>query len=273
MRRGNLAIILLIVFACLALSGCNSASQTNPASTPAPLPKLAADVIGEATTYGGTLLGQLGALSSVMDRYKDLLQNPRMGAKDWELLVNAQGAAIDLAYESISRINPPEPLKEIHGAAVSAVGDCLSARKIVQSAMLAADAAKLGEATKLAQSCVTKTGQVRIELQLIAKNNNLELSEIPLSGAAGLSEATPTAASPGVQATVNDAANLRGGPGTTYDKVGGLQKGAAVTVIGRNEAGDWLVVRAQGIPQAWIAAFLVSGVQDVPSLFVVRAPP
>ena len=63
------------------------------------------------------------------------------------------------------------------------------------------------------------------------------------------------------------------GPGTNYDKVGGLQKGAGVTVIGRNEAGDWLVVQTQGIPQAWIAAFLVNGVQDVSSLSVVRAPP
>lgn len=274
MRRYHFALVLVLIVASLALVGCSSARQTNPASTPEPMPKLPASVINDAIRYGGALQGQLGALSSVMERYNSLLQNPRMGEKDWELLVNSQGAVIDMAYEAISRINPPEPLQGVHSAAMAAVEDCLSARKTVQTAMLTTDAAKLGEAAKLAQSCATKTGQVRTQLQLVAKNNNIEFPELPLSGALGLSGDTePSSSGQGVSGSVNDASNLRSGPGTNYAKVGGLQKGAAVTVIGRNDAGDWLVVQAQGIPQAWIASFLVNGVQDVPSLPVVRAPP
>jgi hypothetical protein len=276
MRHRRHGFILPVIIMALALAGCSRASQTNTAGTPEPMPKLPADVISEATTYGSTLMGQLGALSSVMNRYSELLQNPRLGAKDWELLVNAQGAAIDLANEDISRINPPEPLKTIHAAVLNAVSDCLSARKIVQSAMQAADATQLGEAAKLTQSCIAKTGQVRTDLQLIAKNNNISFSEIPLSGAAALSESdpiAPTGASSGVQGAVNEDANLRAGPGTGYAKVGGLKKGSTVTVIGRNEAGDWLVVQVQGIPQAWVAAFLVNGVTDAKSLPTVRPPP
>jgi len=38
MRRGYQAIILLSLVAVVALGGCSRASQTNPASTPEPMP-------------------------------------------------------------------------------------------------------------------------------------------------------------------------------------------------------------------------------------------
>jgi endonuclease YncB( thermonuclease family) len=51
----------------------------------------------------------------------------------------------------------------------------------------------------------------------------------------------------------NKDANLRGGPGTDYPVVGGLQPGQVVAIIAQNEAGDWY----QLDNQTWIAAFLV----------------
>jgi len=52
---------------------------------------------------------------------------------------------------------------------------------------------------------------------------------------------------------VNDAANLRGGPGTTFPIVGQAPAGDNVTIVGRSQAGDWLQLEGG----AWIAAFLI----------------
>jgi hypothetical protein len=62
-------------------------------------------------------------------------------------------------------------------------------------------------------------------------------------------------------ATVNANANLRAGPGTTFDVVGGVSAGDALTVVGRNEAGDWY----KTTDGKWIASFLVNNApNDLP---------
>jgi hypothetical protein len=76
-------------------------------------------------------------------------------------------------------------------------------------------------------------------------------------------------------ATVNDAANLRSGPGTDFPIVGSVAAGQSLTITGRNPAGDWYQL-ADG---NWIAAFLVTGapadvaVVDVPALQPTVAVP
>lgn len=62
---------------------------------------------------------------------------------------------------------------------------------------------------------------------------------------------TPTSRASGPSASAN--ANLRAGPGTNYDVVGGVAAGDALDIIGRNEAGDWYKLT----DGSWIAAFLV----------------
>ncbi len=65
---------------------------------------------------------------------------------------------------------------------------------------------------------------------------------------------TPTAASPAsIETVVNDAANLRAGPGTDFAIIGKAAPGTSVQVVGQNESGEWYQL-ADG---AWIAAFLV----------------
>ncbi|MCL4835593.1 MAG: SH3 domain-containing protein [Caldilineaceae bacterium] len=49
-------------------------------------------------------------------------------------------------------------------------------------------------------------------------------------------------------------ANLRSGPGTTFDRVGSITAGTALVIIGRNEAGDWLKLESG----AWIFGELVN---------------
>lgn len=90
-------------------------------------------------------------------------------------------------------------------------------------------------------------------------------------------DATPTstvdlAPTPFVEVQ-SDTLNVRLGPGTDYPIVGQLAAGAQVALIGRNEAGDWLVVCcvAEGKP-GWVAARLVRTEADLPALPVGLAP-
>lgn len=64
---------------------------------------------------------------------------------------------------------------------------------------------------------------------------------------------TPTQALTSIEVIVNDAANLREGPGTDFAIVGKAIAGDAVQVTGQNETGEWYKL-ADGV---WIAAFLV----------------
>ncbi|MCO6452196.1 MAG: SH3 domain-containing protein [Caldilineales bacterium] len=59
------------------------------------------------------------------------------------------------------------------------------------------------------------------------------------------------------QAVATGPTNLRDGPGTNYARVGGLQAGDALRIIGKNPAGDWWqLARPNGEP-VWIYAPIV----------------
>jgi hypothetical protein len=77
-------------------------------------------------------------------------------------------------------------------------------------------------------------------------------------------------ASPGhiIEAIVNDAANLREGPGTDFAIVGKAAAGARVQVAGQSENGEWYKL-ADG---AWIAAFLVDPPIAPPPVVAPDAP-
>lgn len=69
----------------------------------------------------------------------------------------------------------------------------------------------------------------------------------------------PTSTPVSIAAKINSSANLRSGPGTTFDIVGGKAAGDAVTIRGCNAECDWY----QMSTGEWVAAFLVTveGVQ------------
>jgi hypothetical protein len=63
---------------------------------------------------------------------------------------------------------------------------------------------------------------------------------------------------PGVCRSVTQAnVNLRGGPGTEFVRVGGLDGNTEVKIVGVNASGDWYKVDVEGIDEAWIAGFLL----------------
>lgn len=63
--------------------------------------------------------------------------------------------------------------------------------------------------------------------------------------------------------------NLRDGPGTTFAIQGSLTPGETITIIGRNESGDWLLIsRDTGL--AWVSALLVTVDGELQELNVVE---
>lgn len=103
------------------------------------------------------------------------------------------------------------------------------------------------------------------------------LVEAPVELPTPIPTAVPTAApvvqpvilptEPPAGATVNNGANLRSGPGTDYAVVNTAAAGTPLTLIGRNQVGDWY----QTDSGVWISAGLVSNAPI--ALAVVAAPP
>lgn len=92
--------------------------------------------------------------------------------------------------------------------------------------------------------------------------------------------ATPTiepTAEPQKPRVVADAeANLRGGPGTNYPLVGKMSAGKEVSIIGRNNSGDWWRIAWDGAGQAWVAGLVVKVLGPIDTVAVAKdipAPP
>jgi competence protein ComEC len=84
-----------------------------------------------------------------------------------------------------------------------------------------------------------------------------------------ISTATPTTTP---QATVTGVvirnANLRAGPGTTYEIVRGARAGDTVEIVGTNEDGGWFYLSSG----EWVASFLVGDLSEEPPLLSSLTP-
>jgi uncharacterized protein YgiM (DUF1202 family) len=83
-----------------------------------------------------------------------------------------------------------------------------------------------------------------------AGQNVISSQTTPAGPVATETEPTPAAA----QATTNAAANLRAGPGTTFNVVGSAPLGTQLNIVGRNADGDWFRL-SDG---SWIFSALVA---------------
>lgn len=66
--------------------------------------------------------------------------------------------------------------------------------------------------------------------------------------------------------TINTDANIRNGPGPTFDRIDGLFAGTSVTAIGRNEAADWVQIRYGSGQTGWILWSLAGWQGDIRQL-------
>lgn len=125
-----------------------------------------------------------------------------------------------------------------------------------------------------------------VALSVVVEGDTLQVTpQSPGVEVASITAVPTVAAQPATTtATANRNANLRSGPGTTYNVAGSVRTGQALTLTGRNQAGDWFQL-ADG---TWIAAFLVNNapvgltvagpapaqaVQPTPTAAAQSAPP
>lgn len=116
------------------------------------------------------------------------------------------------------------------------------------------------------------TGPAQIEFTVVvnAPTGAPTLAVAQGSGPAAAPVAAAPAAAGGPR--VAQQVNLRGGPGTSFAIVGGLQPGAAFTITGRNADSSWYQVDTGG-STAWVAAFLVLDAPAADGLPVVGEAP
>lgn len=84
--------------------------------------------------------------------------------------------------------------------------------------------------------------------------------------------ATPVVAPTPFVEVQSDTLNVRLGPGTDYPVLGQVVLGDRFTLVGRNDAGDWLVVCCVDEQAGWVTARLVSTTADINLLPVGLAP-
>jgi uncharacterized protein YgiM (DUF1202 family) len=56
---------------------------------------------------------------------------------------------------------------------------------------------------------------------------------------------------------MNDAVRIRSGPGTQYERAGGLAPGECVIVLGRNQYAGWAYIQTTNNVTGWVAAYLL----------------
>jgi hypothetical protein len=71
----------------------------------------------------------------------------------------------------------------------------------------------------------------------------------------------------------DSAANLRGGPGTSYPTIGQMAVGKEVDIIGRNTNGDWWRIAWDGAGQAWVAGLVVRVLGPIDTIAIVKDIP
>jgi hypothetical protein len=69
-----------------------------------------------------------------------------------------------------------------------------------------------------------------------------------------------------MQATLAFGANLRSGPGTTFDVIDALNAGELLQIVGRDVSGGWLLVRTLTGQEGWVAVTQLAPPIDIPRI-------
>lgn len=186
---------------------------------------------GPGTTFNVVVGAPFGTVVTVVGRIE---------AGDWYLLDDGNWISAPLLGDPITSV-----------AVVDAEGNIISGpnqgRRILDLLPLTNDAA----ATPTPETDTADADAAALSTPEPAE----EVTEITVEDTADTTSATTD------QPTVSEPANLRAGPGTTFDLVGSAEVGTALTITGRNPAGDWYQL-ADG---TWIFAALVANAPvDVP---------
>jgi hypothetical protein len=182
------------------------------------------------------------ALTAALDRLAALLASPQYQDDAWKSDAVNHATRVELGYRQLEALSPPMESQEQHGAAVAAVQDCQTLAAYLFQGINNLDKQPFDEIKKRVDFCRTKLDVATRAPGSVEARSQPDLVE---------------AARQEVRARAKRDANLRGGPGTSYPRVGTAAPGDTFTVVGRTAKADWLQVTGVKVKDAWIATFLV----------------
>jgi hypothetical protein len=263
-------LLLPLVFVLLVSLACGGSSSATPTAKPAaddattsPGRSLTAtlavttpDAVETPTfsdaeqAYIGKVLDIIGPIPDAMKKVGELSTSAGENTSlfldnSWRTSIALQLGILKASAQLVQDLKPPARFQGVQaelvtmgkqlneGATLYAQGlDEVNPKKITQAA------AKFEEGT----AAMKRVSQAVVDLKE--------------GKAAAISPAPAEAKGP----TAAKAANLRGGPATSFKVVGGVKAGDPLEIVGKNKAGDWYKL-ATG---AWIAGFLVTNPPAVP---------
>jgi len=256
-------LLLVLVLMAVGLAGCDLNSAGNVAREVAGEERVATlQAALDQAKYAGQVVAQTTTLLRSQDNLEQLLGTPELGDVRWTGSVRAQVAVIGVVCQQLQGIDAPTGFAPVRQAIDDACGTCRQTVDVVLDGIDNLDAGAINQAVEHGLSCTAKFKENTALLESVVSGLEAKGLDLP-------DLSTPVAASP---PTINAGSNLRAGPGTDYERVGGVRAGTVVAVVGRNQAGDWLAIESQGLGQVWIAAFLVDNSPDLEGLPVLPAP-
>lgn len=251
---GCLLLLLLPIFILLTGLACSGSSSITPTpglkqlTTPTVETRFSGETSQDEVIYLLSVAENIEAIGSSLKTLGKLFQNPRLDDQEWIINVAVEITSMRTAHENLTQLVPPSGMAHIHKAILDATGDCAASTDYLTTGIDHRDVEALNKAKELITSCGSK-----------------------IVTASKLIERRPGDPRK-LRSTVNQNANLRAGPGTDYPKIGSAAAGTTLTIIGRNEAGDWLMIERPDGSRAWIAAFLVDNAPNLDSLPIMPAP-
>jgi hypothetical protein len=194
----------------------------------------------------------LGKADAALQQLSALLAEPQYFSDDWKSGVIEAATLVEIAYRQLEGLTPPVDQQAKHEAIVAGLGECAALTPGVFGGIKDRDKALFDDVKARVSSCWSKLGIAT------GARNPAPVDSQPPGHEAARQE---------VHARVVRNANLRGGPGTSYSRIGTARAGDTFTVTGRTAAADWLRVTNEAASTAWIAAFLVeadASLQAVP---------
>ena len=103
------------------------------------------------------------------------------------------------------------------------------------------------------------------------------LTNTPLPEPTNTPASTPTqTATPAPRGSVSSAVNLRSGPGTNYNKIGGLAQGDTFEIVCTSADKEWFEVKLDSGDLAWVTASFIatdSDIDAIPTVSPADIPP
>lgn len=232
----SIFLILVVLSAAIAVAACDSNDESAP-----PPPSVATAPIAVGIKNGTVLPGTEVQIDFVQGEENVPVNIWRDGSTQIECSVEQGSQVVVLGYGTrlyLGGETERQPLVKAIGSSCTGVllRDWLVRNEtVVETPVLDTNKAATSAETADAAAEATQTAQVA---------------------------STPPV---GLLLTVLQNSNLRKGPSTDDEVVGGVSAGESVEVLARNATTDWLFVRVSDL-EAWIARFLVEDAElnDVP---------